>query len=90
MPIVSLKTICRAWIPQTAANHDQRLKTLMSLLEKFPAVGWKICIDQFGHYGSRAGNYSHKPKWRPDGYGFSEPFKFMEPIHAFVREMVEA
>lgn len=88
-PIASLKNIFRAWMPQTAANHDQRLKTLMLLLEKFPVVGWKICIDQFGHYGGRAGDYSHKPKWCPDGYGFGEPLKFMEPIHAFVREMVE-
>lgn len=88
-PIASLKNIFRAWMPQTAANHDQRLKTLMLLLEKFPVVGWKICIDQFGHYGGRAGDYSHKPKWRPDGYGFGEPLKSMEPIYAFVREMVE-
>ncbi|MGV2129805.1 HigA family addiction module antitoxin [Agrobacterium vitis] len=88
-PIASLESIFRAWMPQTAADHDQRLKALMSLLEKFPSVGWKVCIDQFGHYGNSVGDYSHKPKWRPDGYGFGEPFKFMAPIHAFIREMVE-
>jgi addiction module HigA family antidote len=88
-PIASLETIFRAWMPQTAADHDQRLKALMSLLEKFPSVGWKICVDQFGRYGNSVGDYSHKPKWRPDGYGFGEPFKFTGPIHAFVREMVE-
>lgn len=88
-PIASLKKIFRAWMPQTAADHDQRLKALMLLLEKFPSVGWKVCVDQFDYYGNRTGDYSHKPKWRPDGYGFGEPFKFMEPINAFVREMVE-
>lgn len=88
-PIASLGKIFRAWMPQTAADHDQRLRALMLLLEKFPSVGWKVCVDQFDHYGNSVGDYSHKPKWRPDGYGFGEPFKSMEPIHAFVREMVE-
>jgi addiction module HigA family antidote len=88
-PIASLETVFRAWMPQTAADHDQRLKALMSLLEKFPSVAWKVCVDQFGHYSNSVGDYSHKPKWRSDGYGFGEPFKFMGPIHAFVREMVE-
>lgn len=88
-PIASLEKIFRAWMPQTAADHDQRLKALMLLLEKFPSVGWKICVDQFGRYGNSFGDYSHKPKWRTDSYGFGEPFKFREPIHAFVREMVE-
>lgn len=88
-PIASLEKIFRAWMPQTAADHDQRLKALMSLLDKYPAVGWKVCVDQFGHYGNSVGEYSHKPKWRTDGYGYGEPFKFMAPVHAFVREMVQ-
>lgn len=88
-PITSLKAIFRAWMPQTAADQDQRLKALLSLLEKFPSVGWRVCVDQFARYGNHVGDYSHKPKWRPDGYGFGEPFKFMDPVRAFVREMVE-
>ncbi|MFD2058252.1 hypothetical protein ACFSQT_35770 [Mesorhizobium calcicola] len=76
-------------MPQTAADHDARLKAIRLLLEKHPAVGWQIALQQFGDYGSRVGDYSHKPKWRSDGYGFGEPFKTWGPINAFVLEMVE-
>jgi hypothetical protein len=88
-PIESLGSIFRAWMPQTAADHETRLKAIRMLLEKHPAIGWKVCLQQFGDHGSRVGSYSHKPKWRPDGYGFGEPFKTWGPIHAFVREMVK-
>ncbi|EMQ1230743.1 HigA family addiction module antitoxin [Escherichia coli] len=88
-PIESLGSILRAWMPQTAANHEMRLKAVSMLLDKHPAVGWRVCLQQFGDYGSGVGGYSHKPKWRPDGYGFGEPFKTWGPIHAFVREMVK-
>lgn len=89
-PIESLGSILRSWMPQTAANHEMRLKAVSMLLDKHPTVGWRVCLQQFGDYGSRVGGYSHKPKWRPDGYGFGEPFKTWGPIHAFVREMVKA
>ncbi|WP_352665473.1 HigA family addiction module antitoxin [Mesorhizobium sp. M0166] len=88
-PIGSLGSIFRAWMPQTAADHDSRLKAMRMLLEKHPAVGWEICLQQFGDYGNRVGDYAHKPKWRPDGYGFGEPFGTWGPINSFVREMVE-
>lgn len=88
-PIGSLGSIFRAWMPQTAADHETRLKAIRMLLEKHPGIGWKVCLQQFGDYGDRVGDYSHKPKWRPDGYGFGEPFKMRGPIHAFVREMVK-
>jgi len=88
-PIKSLSSIFRAWMPQTAAGHEMRLKAIRMLLEKHPAIGWKICLQQFGEHGSSVGHYSHKPKWRPDGYGFGEPFKTAGPIHVFVREMVK-
>ena len=41
------------------------------------------------NHGSGVGDYSHKPKWRPDGYGFGEPFKLWGPVNAFVKEMVK-
>lgn len=88
-PIRSLGSIFRAWMPQTAADHDARLKAVRMLLDKYPDIGWKICLDQFGGYGGRTGDYSHKPKWRPDGYGYGEPFKTWGPINAFVREVVK-
>ena len=87
-PINSLEAIFRAWMPQTAADHDARVKLMKTLAKRFPDVAWKICVAQFGdHQG--VGHYSHKPRWRPDGYGFGEPFRTWDPVRAFMREMVE-
>ena len=87
-PSNSLESIFRAWMPQTAANHRQRVDLMKKLAEKFPDVAWKICVAQFGNH-HQVGHYSHKPRWRPDGYGFGEPFQTWGPIIDFVREMVE-
>src|SRR5262249_54978910 len=51
-------------------------------------VAWKVCVAQFGD-NHQVGHYSHKPRWRPDGYGFGEPYPTWGPILEFVREMVE-
>jgi hypothetical protein len=87
-PTHSLESIFRAWMPQTAANHQQRVDLMKKLAEKFPDVAWKICVAQFGTH-HQVGDYSHKPRWRPDGYGFGEPFPTWGPIIDFIREMVE-
>ena len=87
-PTHSLESIFRAWMPQTAANHQQRVDLMRKLAEKFPDVAWKICVQQFGAQ-HRVGDYSHKPRWRPDGYGFGEPHRTWGPIIEFMREMVE-
>jgi len=87
-PTHSLDSIFRAWMPQTAANHQQRVDLMKKLAEKFPDVAWKICMAQFGA-NHQVGDYSHKPRWRPDGYGFGEPFPTWGPIIDFVREMIE-
>lgn len=89
-PFASLSSILSAWMPQTAANHEMRLKAVKMLLDKYPSVGWRICVQQFGDYSYRVGHFTRKPKWRHDGYGFGEPFKTWEPIHAFSKEMVKA
>jgi hypothetical protein len=86
-PINSLESIFRAWMPQTEANHDTRVNVLKMLTRKFSDIGWKICMDQFEHHQS--GHYSHKPRWRSEGYGFGEPFPTWGPVHAFQREVVE-
>ncbi|MDT2021202.1 HigA family addiction module antitoxin [Methylocella sp. CPCC 101449] len=86
-PINSLGAIFRAWMPQTAAGHDERVALIRTLAEKHPDVAWKICVEQFDAY-REVGHYSHKPRWRPDGYGFGEPFSTWEPIISFRHEMV--
>jgi addiction module HigA family antidote len=87
-PDKSLEAIFRSWMPQTAASHEARLKVLAQLAERFPAVAWKLCIEQLST-GSRTGGYSQKPKWRNDGYGYGEPLPTWEPIMSFVSEVVE-
>ncbi len=86
-PINSLSAIFRAWMPQTAVD----LKTLANLLKKlaaeFPHVAWKICINQFWSY-HEVGHYSHKPRWRRDGYGFGEPVE-AKLAHEYRLAMVE-
>ena len=87
-PTHSLESIFRAWMPQTAASHEARVDLMKKLAEKFPDVAWKICVAQFGNH-HRVGDYSHKPRWRPDGYGFGEPFPTWKPVVDFMREMVK-
>lgn len=87
-PIQSLECIFRAWMPQTAASHDLRVSAIKKLAEKFPEISWKTCLAQF-ESGHSVGDYSHKPRWRADGYGYGEPFKTHEPRIAFIREMID-
>ncbi len=66
-PINSLKSIFRSWMPQTAASFDQRCQALENLIEKYPNIGWQICVDQFNP-SSRRGETSVKPRWRADAH----------------------
>lgn len=86
-PIHSLQSIFRAWMPQTAADNEARVGVIRLLARKFPNIAWRICVAQFSA-GSGTGDYSHKPTWRNDAYGFGEPFGTWQPITAFVRVMV--
>lgn len=87
-PTHSLQSIFRSWMPQTAANHEARVDLMKKLAERYPDVAWQICVSQFGSM-HEVGDYSHKPRWRPDGYGFGEPFPTKGPIMKFKVEMAE-
>lgn len=82
-PASSLGSIFCAWMPQTEADHDQRLNALQLIADHHPKVAWRICVAQLRR-GSHIGQYSHKPRWRADGRGFGEPHKEWEPIDAFL------
>lgn len=86
-PAHSLGAIFRAWMPQTAASLQQRVVLLKQLVAKFPDVAWNICMAELSLHNS-VGDYSHKPRWRDDGYGYGEPFATWEPILEFKREVV--
>lgn len=87
-PAHSLESIFRSWMPQTAANLQDRIALMKRLAVRFPDVAWKICIAQFSTH-AQFGEYSHKPRWRPDGYGFGEPLIRSEPRIEFIREMTD-
>lgn len=87
-PSHSLGAIFRTWMPQTAASHDERVELMKTLAAKHPSVAWKICVEQLDTR-SQTGDYSRKPRWRPDGYGYGEPLTSWGPIVAFRREMVD-
>ena len=70
-PIASLAAIYRSWRPQTAAPLDDRSKGLEMLADKFPDIGWEICIAQLDRR-LQIGLPSHRPRWRADASGAGE------------------
>lgn len=86
-PIGSLSAIYRAWMPQTAAPVDDRIKSLEVLARRFPDIAWRICLQQFD-ISSNFGDYSHKPEWRNDAMGAGEPRDGSEP-YLFARRALD-
>lgn len=76
----SLQAIFRSWMPQTAASVDQRVKALEMLTNRFPDVGWEICIKQIKP-GSSIGRYSYRPRWRNDASGAGQVLTRKEIYH---------
>ena len=61
-------SVSNLWMPQTAAPVALRVKALAMLIQRFPHVCWKICIEQIKP-GSRIGSYSDRPRWPSDTSG---------------------
>ncbi len=79
-PEASLGAIFRCWMPQTAASIDERNNALEILCRRFPAVGWRLCVEQFGP-GPRTGDFSSRPHWRNDAIGAGQPVKTVGEVH---------
>jgi addiction module HigA family antidote len=79
-PEASLGAIYSSWVPQTAASIDDRNAALESLCQRFPEVGWRLCLAQFDPH-STIGHYSARPHWRNDASGAGQPVKTMGEIH---------
>lgn len=71
-PEASLQAIFRSWMPQTAASVAERAKALEKLTNRYPDVGWRICIEQIKP-DSRIGHHSYRPRWRSDASGAGQP-----------------
>ena len=64
-PMNSLSAVFRSWLPQTAAPLDDRVKALEMLCQRFPEIGWQVCLHQLER-GSLVGHFSDRPRWRND------------------------
>ena len=67
-PTSSLAAIYHAWVPQTAAPLDHRIRGVEMLVRDFPEIGWDICIQQIEPGSSSHFNY--RPRWRDWASGF--------------------
>jgi hypothetical protein len=83
-PISSLEAIFKSWMPQTAASLEDRTKALQLLVNRYPDIGWYICIEQF-EGGPQTGHYSYRPHWRSDASGAGQPVKTNKEIYEFGR-----
>jgi hypothetical protein len=86
-PESSLKAIFRCWMPQTAANVEQRAGVLETTTRRYPNVGWRLCLDQVDA-AATVGHYSHRPRWRKDASGAGQPVTRPE-IYTFARKALE-
>ncbi len=85
-PISSLESILCAWMPQTGASLDRRLDAIKWLLDNYPAVGWKVCVNIFGE-NSDSNTYTYKPKWRSDVDCFGEVLSNKKQIKIFTTKV---
>lgn len=69
--INSLAAIFWPAAPQTSVPISGLTTVFNHLLEKFPDIGWILCMKQL-EQGSSI-NPTHKPKWRTDGHGHGQP-----------------
>ena len=67
-PIGSLAGILRSWMPQTAAPVAKRIEVLQMLAERFPAIGWQLCLGEI-RAGPRVAMDNNRPRWRSDAAG---------------------
>ena len=86
-PGKSLQDIFRSWMPQTAAPVGDRVKVLEMLINRFPDIGWAVCIAQI-QPGSQIGIPSYRPHWRRDVSGAGQVVTRKE-IYDFNRKALD-
>lgn len=86
-PEESLASIFRCWMPQTAAPVEARIAALERLCLRHPAIGWRVCLDQFDGRAS-IGHHSSRPQWRADAAGAGEPVSSQE-IYRLARRALD-
>ena len=64
-PFTCLAGILRSWMPQTAASVDERIKVLKMLANRFPDLGWQLCLGEVS-ISPRFAEDNYRPRWRSD------------------------
>lgn len=67
-PRGTLVDFFRSWLPQTAANLDQRIAALDALIKKEPDVAFDL-LDRLVNVGPDTATPSARPNWRDDDAG---------------------
>lgn len=67
-PINTLTDFYRSWLPQTAANIEQRIEALRQLVAAEPDTGFEL-IEKLVHNHSDVATPASRPKWREDDAG---------------------
>ena len=86
-PIASLEALYRSWLPRTSATLHERMQSLQSLTERYPDVGWQVCVAQL-KAGPQIAFSSHRPHWRDDASGAGHGVTEGE-FHLFRRKALE-
>ena len=86
-PISSLGAVYRSWMPQTAASLEERIQALETLAERFPDIGWQICMAQWNR-GPQTALPSNRPRWRSDASGAGRSVTWKE-FHEFRRKALD-
>tara|TARA_R110000868_G_scaffold384409_1_gene651880 strand:+ start:4641 stop:8453 length:3813 start_codon:yes stop_codon:yes gene_type:complete len=63
-PFNTLKSIFKAWYPQTNASFDERKQILSILSNKFPVIGFQLLETLMFKRGSDHATPTHKMQWR--------------------------
>ena len=87
-PINSLLSIYRSWMPQTAASLEERIASLELLANRFPDIGWKICMAQLVT-GSQTSDPCYSPRWRTDASGAGQPVKTQSELNEFIAKALQ-
>ena len=86
-PISSLGAVYRSWMPQTAASLEERIQALETLAERFPDIGWQICMAQWNR-GPQTAFPSNRPRWRSDSSGAGRSVTW-RAFHEFRRKALD-
>ena len=86
-PIASLGGIFRSWMPQTAASLEDRMQALKMLTERFPDIGWQICITLL-NTGPQMAIPAYRPRWRSNTSGAGQSAMLTE-INESIRKALD-